>query len=150
MNGNPLSLVKFLMIDDDADHIKLVARSLSKERIGNSFVWFTDGLEALKYLRREGEHAEAPRPDVILLDLKLPKMDGHEVLAKIKEEKSLAGIPVVILTTSNAEIDRCKAYKLHANSYLVKPVDMKSFQQMVIDLSLYWGVWNTPGPNHTK
>lgn len=150
MNETSQGLVKFLMIDDDDDHIKLVARSLAKERIGNSFVWFTDGVQALQYLRREGEHANAPRPDVILLDLKLPKMDGHEVLAAIKADKNLAGIPVVVLTTSNAEIDRCKAYNLHANSYLVKPVDMKSFQQMVRDLSLYWGVWNIPGSGREK
>ena len=79
-------------------------------------------------------------------DLKMPMMDGHEVLAVIKADEALRGIPVVILTTSEAEIDRCRAYSLHANSYLVKPVDMQRFRQMVQDLSLYWGVWNSPAP----
>ena len=144
MNSQP-SLVNFMMIDDDDDHAKLVARNLGKDRIGNSFIHFSDGIEALKYLRKQGEHADARLPDVILLDLKLPGMGGHEILSAIKADEHLAGIPVVILTTSNAEVDRCKAYNLHANSYLVKPVDLKSFQQMARDLGLYWGMWNQPG-----
>jgi CheY-like chemotaxis protein len=143
MNTKP-SLLRFLLVDDDDDHAEIVTRSLRRERISNGILRFPDGVEALKYLRREGEHTDAVRPDVILLDLKLPKMDGHQVLAELKADKELMGIPVVILTTSNAEIDRCKAYTLHANSYLVKPIDIQSFCKMVQDLSLYWGIWNTP------
>ena len=139
-----------MMIDDDDDHAKLVSRNLERDRIGNSFMRFSDGIEALKYLRQQGEHADAPLPDVILLDLKMPRMDGHEVLSAIKADEHLAVIPVVILTTSNAEIDRCKAYNLHANSYLVKPIDLKSFQQVVRDLGLYWGMWNEPGAGRER
>ena len=142
-----LKLVRFLMIDDDEDHAKLVSRSLEKEHIANPLIWFPDGIQGLRYLRREGEYANAPLPDVILLDLKLPMMDGHEVLTAIKADDHLKGIPVVILTTSKAETDLCYAYQLNANSYLVKPIDMISFRQMVHDLSLYWGVWNVTRHN---
>src|SRR5690606_24500907 len=98
----------------------------------------------LDYVRRQGRFADVRRPDVILLDLKLPKVNGHEVLAAIKDDPDLCSIPVVVLTTSSAETDRLKAYRHHANSYLVKPINFSRFRQMVSDLSLYWGVWNQP------
>jgi CheY-like chemotaxis protein len=105
-----------------------------------------DGAEALDYLRSP----KKPRPDVVLLDLNLPKVDGHEVLARIKESPDLCTIPIVVLTTSDAEIDRLRAYREHVNSYLVKPIDFERFRQMVRELSLYWGVWNQPpqGESH--
>jgi CheY-like chemotaxis protein len=140
------NLLHFLLVEDDDDHAAIVERTLKRNRVANTLDRVADGVEALEYVRRQGDYAERPRPDVILLDLKLPKVDGHEVLAGIKEDEDLLTIPVVILTTSDAETDRAKAYKHHANSYLVKPIDFKRFRQMVKDLSLYWGVWNCPAP----
>lgn len=118
--------------------------SLEEHNITNSIDRVADGVEAMAYLRREGIYADAPTPDVILLDLKLPKLDGHEVLERIKSSQALRSIPVVILTTSNNESDLAAAYARHANSYLTKPVDFQQFQQMVRDLKLYWTVWNQP------
>jgi CheY-like chemotaxis protein len=137
-------LVHFLLVEDDDDHAELIQMTLAESRIGNTFDRVSDGEEALAYLRREGAYTDKLRPDVVLLDLKLPKVDGHEVLAQIKSDESLRGIPVVVLTTSHSEADKAKAYYNHANSYLVKPVDFDRFQQMVKDLKLYWGVWNQP------
>jgi CheY-like chemotaxis protein len=96
----------------------------------------------LEYLRRLGTRADHPDPDVVLLDLKLPRIDGHEVLAEIKQDDLLRHIPVVVMTTSDAEIDRARAYDCYANSYVVKPTDFHQFRQLVDDLSLYWGIWN--------
>ncbi len=139
-------LVNFLLVEDDDDHAHLVSRNLRKSRVVNQIVRVADGADALAFLRREGEYADAARPDVVLLDLKLPKVDGHEVLTAIKSDAELQDIPVVVLTTSDAETDRAKAYHLHANSYLVKPLDFEQFRKMVQELSFYWGVWNRPSP----
>ncbi|MBI2431796.1 MAG: response regulator [Candidatus Hydrogenedentes bacterium] len=139
-------LINFVLIEDDDDHAAIVLRTLERNRVVNNVKRLIDGADALAYLREEPPYAGRPMPDVILLDLKLPKVDGHEVLKKIKEDPGLKHIPVVILTTSNAEADRAKAYAHHANSYLVKPVNFQRFRQMVSDLSLYWGVWNKPAP----
>jgi CheY-like chemotaxis protein len=97
-------------------------------------------------LHRHGAFQDKALPDVILLDLKLPKKDGHEVLAEIKGDDELRLIPVVILTTSDAEVDRLRAYRLSVNSYLVKPLDAEQFDDMIRDLSLYWATWNR-GPH---
>ena len=105
MNNNA-KLITFLLVEDDDDHAKIVTRSLHKDRIKNGIIRLADGVEALKYLRREDPYSDAVIPDIVILDLKLPKMDGHEVLAEIKKDEQLRGIPVVILTTSNAEADR--------------------------------------------
>jgi CheY-like chemotaxis protein len=137
-------MIRFLLVEDDDDHAKIVERSLRHERIVNSLYRVADGVEALKFLRHEGQYKDAPRPDIVLLDLKLPKKDGHEVLSEMKEDSGLRMIPVVVLTTSNAETDRMMAYKHHANSYLVKPLDLMRFREMVQELSLYWGIWNAP------
>ena len=137
-------LVHFLLVEDDDDHAELIQMTLAESRIGNTFDRVSDGEEALAYLRREGAYTDKRQPDVVLLDLKLPKVDGHEVLAQIKSDESLRRISVVVLTTSQSEADRAKAYYNHANSYLTKPVDFGRFQQMIKDLKLYWGVWNQP------
>ena len=137
-------MLRFLLVEDDEDHAAIVLRTLRRNRVGNVVDHVTDGAEALAYLRREGAFADREPPDIVLLDLKLPKVDGHEVLAAIKSDPALAPIPVVVLTTSAAETDRIKAYEHHANSYLVKPIDFKRFRQMVKDLDLYWGMWNRP------
>jgi hypothetical protein len=136
------SLVNFLLVEDDDTHAHLVMRSLEKARVTNRIFRVKDGLEAMSYLQQSEGRADQPRPDVVLLDLKLPKMDGHEVLAEIKRDPELSLIPVVIMSTSDDEMDRELAYKLHANSYVVKPVDFDKFCKLVDDLCLYWSVWN--------
>jgi CheY-like chemotaxis protein len=141
MTAEPIT---FLLVEDDDIHAHLVTRSMSRARCDNRLIRVADGAEALAFLRRQGCYVDAPRPDVVLLDLKLPKVDGHEVLAAIKEDSDLQMIPVVVMTTSRAESDLARAYEHHANSYVVKPVDFQKFQQLVTDLSLYWGGWNEP------
>lgn len=144
MNDVPSSpkLVSFLLVEDDEDHAQLVIRSLESHRVTNRITHVRDGAEALDYLFHRGKYEDRPLPDIVLLDLKLPKVDGHEVLRKIKSDPQLKVIPVVILTTSAAESDRAAAYKDHANSYLVKPLDYNSFRKMAEELDLYWGIWN--------
>ncbi|MEZ6235732.1 MAG: response regulator [Phycisphaerales bacterium] len=134
----------FLLVEDEAAHAELIRLSLVDNKVANTLDHVQDGEAALEYLQQEGRFSEARRPDVILLDLKLPKIDGHEVLEWIKGRDHLATIPVVVLTTSSNEIDRAKAYARHANSYLAKPVDFPQFQRMIRDLGLYWTVWNQP------
>lgn len=136
------NLVRFLLVEDDDDHAEVVRRTLSRERLNNEIDHVRNGAEALALLRKEGRYANHPLPDIILLDLKMPVMDGHEVLAVLKKDARLRRIPVVIMTTSDAESDRERAYDLNANSYVVKPVDFERFRQLVRDLSLYWGVWH--------
>jgi CheY-like chemotaxis protein len=141
-------LLTFLLVEDDDDHAEIVEQTLRRNRVGNVVKRVIDGEAALAYLRGEGEYAGRPQPDIILLDLKLPRVDGHQVLAAVKSDPNLAPIPVVVLTTSDAEIDRLKAYEHHANSYLVKPVNFARFRQMVKDLNLYWGLWNQNPPGN--
>lgn len=137
-------LVSFLLVEDDEDHAYLLSRSLRQNRITNRINRVKDGAEALDYLFARGNYSRREIPDIILLDLKLPKIDGHEVLRAIKNDPSLKVIPVVVLTTSDAELDRTMAYSEYANRYLVKPLDFNSFRKMAEDLNLYWGVWNQP------
>lgn len=136
------NLVRFLLIEDDDSHAHMTIRSLKAHRVSNTIARVKDGAEAIEYLTGVGRYTDRELPDVILLDLKLPKVEGHEVLARIKKDPELHRIPVVVLTTSNAERDRLKAYDLHANSYVVKPLDFQCFTELIKDLSLYWGVWN--------
>lgn len=133
---------RFLLVEDNDAHAKLVM--LQFRSMGDSLVIdrVDDGEDALAYLRREGGYAAKERPDVILLDLKLPKLNGHEVLRQLKADEDLRGIPVVVLTTSQAERDMAEAYREHANSYLVKPFDFVRFQRMMEDVARYWGNWN--------
>lgn len=137
-------LVSFLLVEDDDDHAELVMRSLLGNRVTNSIERAKDGAQALEYLQARLKDPSKSLPDIILLDLKLPKIDGHEVLRRIKTDPNLKVIPVVVLTTSAAEVDRAAAYAEHANSYLVKPLDFGSFRKLADDLNLYWGVWNQP------
>jgi CheY-like chemotaxis protein len=133
-------LLRFLLIEDDDAHASITMRSLQQNRVVNVVDRVADGEQALEYLKARG----TPRPDVILLDLNLPKIGGHEILTRIKADPDLCTIPVVVLTTSDAEVDRVRAYRHHVNSYLVKPIDFERFRQLVRELSLYWGVWNQP------
>jgi CheY-like chemotaxis protein len=151
VNGlsQPAKLISFLLVEDDDDHAQLVIRGLN-QHIAHHIDHVKDGSEALAFLFRQGKYQSYSLPDVILLDLKLPKIDGHEVLRKIKSDPTLMMIPAVILTTSSAEADRFKAYRHHANSYLVKPLDFASFRKMAEDLDLYWGIWNQPPTTKVK
>ena len=135
-----------LLVEDNQDHAELVMRNLSDHPIPNRVLHLTDGQAALDYLFRQGEYAHpdaSPRPDIILLDLRLPRLDGLHVLKTIKVSELLRPIPVVILTTSDAERDIVLAYGYQANSYLIKPVGFEQFSQLMRDLSSYWMGWNT-------
>lgn len=136
--------ISFLLVEDDEDHAQLVIRSLKNNRVVNRIDHINNGADALDYLFRKGQYSAQPLPDIILLDLKLPRVDGLEVLQKIKSDDNLKMIPVVILTTSDAEKDRTSAYLQHANSYLVKPLDFNQFRKMAEELNLYWAIWNQP------
>lgn len=143
MKGRP---VNFLLVEDDDAHAELIQLALDENRVSNRIVRVSDGIEAMTLLRNRAGFDPAKLPDVILLDLKLPRMDGLEVLTAIKSDETLKILPVVILTTSAAESDRARAYAHHANSYVVKPIDFNVFHQMVKDLQLYWSAWNEPPP----
>jgi CheY-like chemotaxis protein len=135
--------VHFLLVEDDDDHAELIKFGLlAKNGVPKTVDRVCDGEEALAYLKRSGQFRDRPRPTVVLLDLKLPKVDGHEVLAAIKSDADLRDIPVIVLTTSEAPEDKAKAYSAYANSYLAKPADFSEFKQMIKDLSQYWAMWN--------
>lgn len=119
--------VEVLLVEDDAGDELMTREAFEDNRIGNTLHVVRDGLEALDFLYQREEHVEAPRPDLILLDLNLPKYDGRQVLEKIKSDPDLSHIPVVVLTTSAAEEDILRSYKLHANAYVTKPVDLDQF-----------------------
>ena len=140
--GEPLTI---LLVEDNPDHVELILRSLEDHRVANKVYCVTDGEAAQQYLFRQGAYADpqqSPRPHVVLLDLRLPKVDGLELLKEIKTSEQLKKTPVVILTTSRAEQDVARAYECHANSYLVKPVDFDKFTQLMDDLGFYWLGWN--------
>ena len=142
MNGEPLCI---LLVEDNPAHAELVIRNFEEHRVANQIHLVRDGEQALDYLFRRGKYADpqtSPRPHVVLLDLRLPKIDGLEVLSEIKSSAHLADLPVVILTTSSAEQDVARAYDCHANSYLVKPVDFEKFSDLMNDLGFYWLGWN--------
>ena len=130
--------VEILLVEDNAGDVRLTKEALKEGKVYNNLHWAKDGVEALEFLRREGKHAKAPRPDIILLDLNLPKKDGREVLSEIKSDDQLKHIPVVILTTSKAEQDVLRSYKLHANCYITKPVDLGKFIVVVQSIDRFW------------
>ena len=135
-----------LLVEDNDDHAELVIRQLSENSIHARLSRVVDGQEALDYLFHSGKFSDAavsPRPDVIFLDLRLPKVDGLEVIKIIKESEELRKIPIVVLTTSEAERDVTRAYVNHANSYVVKPVDFQKFRDLMNELGIYWLNWNT-------
>ena len=139
------SPVVILLVEDNPSHAELIMRSLEDNRAKNQIYHVSDGEMALDYLFRRNDFAEpakSPIPQVILLDLRLPKVDGLEVLRRVKQSTDLSAIPVVILTTSEAERDVTMAYELHANSYLVKPVVFSKFIQLMDQLGFYWLNWN--------
>ena len=134
-----------LLVEDDEAHTEIVRRNFQGCQLPNTLLNVPDGQAALDYLYRQNEFcdpARSPRPGIILLDLRLPKMGGLEVLKRIKSDPQFSSIPVVILTTSKAEVDMVKAYAAHANSYLTKPVDFTEFIELMKTLGYYWLVWN--------
>jgi len=138
VHGDPLTI---LLVEDNLPHAELVKRGLETHEIANKIYHVSDGEAALAYLWRQGVYADpamSPRPHVVLLDLRLPKVSGLDVLREIKTSNDLRTIPVVILTTSTAEQDVISAYAQHANSYLVKPVGFAAFARLMHDLGLYW------------
>lgn len=139
MNSRP---TRFLLVEDNNAHAKLVMLQLQDAQANVTVERVSDGGEALDYLRGQGPFANREMPDVVLLDLRLPRVDGHEVLRQVKADQRLQVIPVVILTTSSAEADKKEAYKHHANSYVTKPLDFDQFQQMIESLKMYWSSWN--------
>jgi chemotaxis family two-component system response regulator Rcp1 len=136
--GSTNELAKILLVEDNPGDVRLTREALREGKILNELSVVGDGVEALAFLRRNGRYAEAVRPDLILLDLNLPKKDGREVLEEIKGDGALKKIPVVILTTSAAERDILKAYDLHANCYITKPVDLEQFIRVVQMIEDFW------------
>ena len=130
--------IEILLVEDSAADARLTAEAFKESKIGNRLQLVKDGVEALAYLRREGSYAAAVRPDLILLDLNLPKKSGREVLADIKGDPELRRIPVVILTSSKAEEDIIKTYDLHANCFITKPVDLVQFMAVVRSIEDFW------------
>jgi two-component system, chemotaxis family, response regulator Rcp1 len=130
--------IEILMVEDNPGDVRLTVEALKEAKVRNNLHTVEDGVEALAFLRREGRYAEVPRPDLVLLDLNLPKMNGREVLAEIKEDLDLRRIPVVILTISQAEQDIVKSYNLHANCYITKPVDLDQFLEVVKSIENFW------------
>jgi two-component system, chemotaxis family, response regulator Rcp1 len=130
--------IEILLVEDSPADVDLTREALEDTKIHNNLSIVSDGVEALTFLRREGEYADAPHPDLILLDLNLPKKDGREVLAEIKADPRLRRIPVVVLTTSEADQDILRSYDLHANCYVTKPVDLDAFVEVVRSIEDFW------------
>ncbi|MEX1255025.1 MAG: response regulator [Dehalococcoidia bacterium] len=135
MLGRPAEI---LLVEDNLGDVRLTEEALRESKVSNRLSVARDGVEALAFVRREGGFAEAPKPDLILLDLNLPRKDGREVLAELKADEWLRKIPVVILTTSKAEEDVLKSYRLHANCYITKPVDFEQFIDVVQSIEDFW------------
>jgi chemotaxis family two-component system response regulator Rcp1 len=136
--GETAMSIEVLLVEDSPGDVRLTQEAFRDANTSIHLHVASDGVEAMAFLRREGIHGQAPRPDIILLDLNLPKMDGREVLAHIKEDGTLKLIPTVILTTSDAEADIVKCYQLHANCYLKKPVQLDAFESLVKSINDFW------------
>ena len=130
--------VEVLLVEDSPGDIRLTREAFRDANAAIHLNVVTDGVEAMAYLRRQGDQVDAPRPAIILLDLNLPRMDGREVLAQIKADPSLKTIPTIILTTSEANVDIVRSYELQANSYLTKPVQLEKFESLVASINDFW------------
>jgi chemotaxis family two-component system response regulator Rcp1 len=130
--------INILLVEDNPGDVRLTVEALKEGKVRNRLHIARDGMEAMDFLHREGNYSDMPRPDLILLDLNLPKKDGHEVLAEIKEDPLLKSIPVVVLTGSKAGEDILKTYNLHANCYITKPVDWEQFVTVVKSINDFW------------
>ncbi|MBM4446486.1 MAG: response regulator [Chloroflexi bacterium] len=138
MTGKSGKPIEILLVEDNPGDVRLTQEALKDGKVLNSLHVVNDGVEAMAFLRREGKYVDAARPDLILLDLNLPKKDGREVLAEIKEDHALRRIPVVILTVSKTEEDIIKTYDLHANCYITKPLDLDRFIEVVRAIEDFW------------
>ena len=130
--------VEFLLVEDNPGDVRLTQEALKDSKVRNNLNVLGDGMSALAFLRREAPHEHAPRPDIILLDLNLPKMDGRELLSHIKADPKLKRIPVVVITSSEAEQDILRTYDLHVNCYVTKPVDLDQFIKVVQSIETFW------------
>ncbi|MDZ8118722.1 response regulator [Pontiella agarivorans] len=147
-----MNMKKILLVEDDIRDVELAISSLEEHNLANEVAIARDGVEALDYLYRRGAFADRPagHPVVVFLDLKMPKVDGHEVLRRIKNDPELCTIPVVVLTSSGEEQDLAQSYEQHANAYVVKPVLFEAFTKAVQDLGLFWVLTNEPPPQGRK
>jgi CheY-like chemotaxis protein len=136
--GRDGSAIEVLLVEDSPGDVRLTQEAFREANVAIHLHVAVDGVEAMAFLSRKGIHVRAPRPDLILLDLNLPRMDGREVLAHIKEDAGLKTIPTVILTTSDAEVDIVKSYQLQANCYLTKPVQLDAFESLVKSINDFW------------
>ena len=130
--------IEILLVEDSPSDAEFTVEALKEAKVRNHLNLVEDGVQAMEFLRRQGKHAQAPRPDLIMLDLNLPRKDGREVLAELKADDHLKMIPVVVLTTSRAEQDVLRAYQLHANCYITKPVDFQQFLNVVRSIESFW------------
>lgn len=130
--------IEILLVEDNSGDVRLIRETLKDAKVRNNLHVVKDGVEAMAFLRKEGAHDSAPRPDLILLDLNLPRMDGREVLAAMKQDGAFRQIPVVMLTTSQAEQDVFESYRLGANAYVTKPVDFEQFLKVVQSIQEFW------------
>lgn len=153
MNGNPdYFAIDILLVEDNPDDAELAIRAIKKHNLANKLFWVKDGEEALEFIFADGTYdgrKGETNPKVILLDLKLPKVDGLEVLRKVRSDENTKLIPVVVLTSSKEEQDMIDSYELGVNSYIVKPVDFDKFLETVSELGLYWLLLNEPPPNRS-
>jgi CheY-like chemotaxis protein len=136
--GNGAAAIEVLLVEDSPGDIRLTREAFKDAKVHINLNIASDGIEAMAFLKREGKHANAPRPDLILLDLNLPKKDGREVLSELKESQAFKSIPVVILTTSESEADIHGSYQHHANCYITKPVDLEGFLKVVKSIDSFW------------
>lgn len=141
------NLIEVLLVEDDPGDVLMTREAFDDNKVKNNLSVVSDGVDALAFLRKEGKYADAPNPDLILLDLNLPRMDGREVLAEIKADERLRHIPVVVLTTSGSHEDVVGSYRLHANAYVTKPVDFEQFIKVVRQIDDFFvGVVRLPRP----
>jgi len=136
--SSSLGVIDILLVEDNPGDVRLTQEALKEAKVRNNLHVVEDGVDAMAFLKREGEYASAPLPDLILLDLNLPRKDGREVLEEIKQDDRLKRIPVVVLTTSQAEEDILRTYNLHANCYVNKPVDLDEFIKIVKSIEDFW------------
>jgi two-component system, chemotaxis family, response regulator Rcp1 len=139
--------IEILLVEDNPGDVRLTKEALKEGKVYSNLHTVKDGVEAMDFLRRQGRYKDVPRPDIILLDLNLPKKDGREVLQEIKTDEALKRIPVVVLTTSKAEEDVLRTYNLHANCYVTKPVDLEKFIVVVKSIDRFWLTVVTLPPN---
>jgi chemotaxis family two-component system response regulator Rcp1 len=130
--------VDILLVEDNPGDARLAIEAMKDSKIKNNLIWVKDGVEAMKFLHKEGEYKDAAHPDLILLDLNMPKKDGRQVLAEVKSDDKLKRIPVVILTVSKAEEDIIRSYDLHANCFVTKPLDLEQFMHVVKSIEEFW------------